>query len=256
LFGVVPSVVLTSATLTTGPKDHFAYIRERLNIADARTCALGSPYDYARQVKVYVETALPEPNNFEAFVPRASEAIEAYVRLTDGRAFVLFTSYAMMNRCADILAPFFADTGIELMVQGQNLPRSQMIERFRADVRSVIFGTSSFWGGVDVPGEALSNVIIVKLPFAVPDHPSIEARIEQIRRRGGNPFAEFQLPEAILKFKQGFGRLIRSREDRGIVAILDPRVHTKRYGKAFLDALPECEIVLRGQDDAPSTNCK
>ncbi len=246
LFGVVPSVVLTSATLTTGPDDHFAYLRERLNLTDARTCALGSPYDYARHVKVYVETALPEPNNFEAFVPRASEAIEKYLRLTEGRAFVLFTSYAMMNRCADLMAPFFAEAGMKLMVQGQDLPRFRMIERFRADVGSVIFGTASFWGGVDVPGEALSNVIIVKLPFAVPDHPAVEARIEQIRRRGGNPFAEFQLPEAILKFKQGFGRLIRSREDRGIVAILDPRVHTKRYGKAFLDALPDCEVILRG----------
>lgn len=244
LFGTVPSVVMTSATLTTGPDDHFDYVRNRLHLSDTRACRLGSPFDYPRQVKVYVETSLPDPNNADLFIPPACDAIRKYVRLTDGRAFVLFTSYSMLNRCAEHLEGFFDEQGIGLMVQGRDMPRSQMLQQFRRDPRSVIFGTTSFWGGVDVPGEALSNVIIVKLPFAVPDHPMIEARIEQIRRRGGNPFAEYQLPEAVLRFKQGFGRLIRSREDRGIVAVLDPRVCGKSYGRAFLDALPECEVIF------------
>ncbi len=130
------------------------------------------------------------------------------------------------------------------------MPRSKMVEAFKADVNSVLFGAESFWQGVDVPGEALSNVIIVRLPFSVPSHPLLEARLEAIRRRGGNPFLEYQVPEAVIKLKQGFGRLIRSKADRGIVVILDPRVLTKPYGRTFLNSLPDCPRVVEILDPA------
>jgi ATP-dependent DNA helicase DinG len=167
------------------------------------------------------------------------------VKQTAGRAFVLFTSYEMLRRFAETLAAFFEAEKMPLLVHGSGMPRSKMLEVFRTTPRSVLFGTDTFWMGVDVPGEALSNVIIVKLPFAVPNQPIVEARIERIREQGGNPFMDFQLPEAVLKFKQGVGRLIRTKTDTGIVVILDPRVCTKRYGKRFLEALPECRVIVQ-----------
>jgi len=246
LFDVVRSVILTSATLTTSTDDPFAYLRERLGIDQHRTLQLGSPFNYREQVKVYIESGLPEPGRTEEFVPAACDAILKHVARTDGHAFVLFTSYAMMQACADRLAPAFADRKMPVLVQGTGLPRSTMLDRFRAVPRSVLFGTDTFWAGVDVPGAALSNVIIVKLPFAVPNHPVVEARIERLKEQGREPFTDFQLPEAILKFKQGVGRLIRTRTDRGIIVILDPRVRTKPYGRRFLKALPDCEIIVEG----------
>ncbi|MFQ6047790.1 MAG: ATP-dependent DNA helicase, partial [Phycisphaerae bacterium] len=176
LFEQVPSVVLTSATLCTRSGDGFDFLRERLGIDRADCLQLGSPFDYRRQVTLYVEAALPDPSETRRFVAQAGRAVEKYIRMTGGRAFVLFTSYEMMNEMADRMAGFFESEGINLMVQGRGLPRSLMLERFRKELPSVIFGTDSFWQGVDVAGEALSNVIIVKLPFAVPDRPIVEAR--------------------------------------------------------------------------------
>lgn len=165
-------------------------------------------------------------------------------RKTDGHAFVLFTSYDMLNRVAAQLTPWLAKHNLGLYSQGDGVPRSQMIERFKANPRGVLLGTDSFWQGVDVPGDALQNVIITKLPFSVPDRPLLAARLDAIRSAGGNPLVDYQLPEAVLKLKQGFGRLIRSQRDHGQVVILDPRMQSKPYGKVFLESLPDCQRVV------------
>ena len=251
LFGSDTSVIMTSATLAVSAEKEgkrkaesgMNYFARKVGAERATLLQVGSPFDYERQMKLYVASKMPDPRD-RGYGDALVENIEHFIRQTHGKAFVLFTSYRLMQEIAERMQPIFDKLALDCFVQGTGTPRSVMLEKFKEDVDSVLFGTDSFWQGVDVPGEALSNVIITRLPFAVPDHPLIEAKIESIEARGGNSFSEFSLPEAILKFRQGVGRLIRTKSDSGIIVVLDNRVLSKRYGQAFLDAIPKCPVDI------------
>jgi ATP-dependent DNA helicase DinG len=236
LFDKLHASVLTSATLSVGGT--FDFFRKRLGVGDATGLIVDSPFDHARQAVLYLPRRMPEPRE-PSFFARAMGEIEALLDITGGRAFLLFTSHAALSRARAHLG---ALDRFPLFVQGEG-SKAALLQEFKTTPRAVLLGTNSFWHGVDVPGEALSLVVIDKLPFDVPSDPLIAARIERIRENEGNPFAEYQTPMAVLDLKQGLGRLLRSRGDRGILAVLDPRLTTKGYGKTFLASLPPYPVV-------------
>lgn len=242
LFRQGATSILTSATLSTGTPD-LTYFRNRVGAAQVKALELGSPFDYQEQMKLHLVRTMPDPRE-ESYEAALEKWIAHFTELSEARAFVLFTSYRTMQAVAQKMQSFFDKKNWQLLVQGEALSRTRMLEVFRSGKPSVLFGTESFWTGVDIPGEALSNVIITRLPFATPDQPLTEAKLEQITRSGGNAFGDYSLPEAILKLRQGVGRLIRNKNDRGIVAILDSRMLHKAYGKAFLRALPSCSVEI------------
>lgn len=240
LFDTGRACICTSATLSTGERG-MAYFAGRVGAEKAESLKIGSPFNFAEQMRVVVARSMPPPppaSTDEEYCPALFDWIIRALEDSAGRAFILFTSYSLMRRMAALLRPWCVEKGWPMLVQGDDLTRSQMLAAFKRDVDSILLGTDSFWTGVDVPGEALSNVIVTKIPFESPGNPLTEARIEDIRARGGNPFADYTLPEAILKFRQGIGRLIRSKSDTGLVYLLDSRLTSKYYGARFMLALP------------------
>lgn len=240
LFETGNTCICTSATLSTGEQG-MTYFAGRVGAESAEKLQIGSPFNFAEQMRVIVARSMPPPppaSDDETYSPALFDWICRSLVESDGRAFVLFTSYTLMRRMAALLRPFCTEHGWPLLVQGEGQDRSRMLSEFRSHIGSVLLGTDSFWTGVDVPGEALSHVIVTKIPFESPSNPLTEARMEDITARGGNAFRDYSLPEALLKFRQGIGRLIRSKTDHGIITLLDSRVTAKYYGARFMYAIP------------------
>jgi ATP-dependent DNA helicase DinG len=236
LFQNYSSVVLTSATLTV--QSGFSHVRKRLGLDDARELVVPSHFQYERQALLYLPPEMPDPRD-PGFQDEATKRIRRMLDITRGRAFCLFTSYQQMRELYDRL---LCEVGYPLLLQG-TAPKKALLEEFRQTPHAVLFGTSSFWQGVDVQGESLSCVIVDRLPFAVPTDPVVQARMRAIEEGGGKPFFEYQVPSAVITLKQGFGRLIRSLEDRGVLMLLDPRLGTQRYGRIFLESLPPYRLT-------------
>jgi DNA polymerase-3 subunit epsilon/ATP-dependent DNA helicase DinG len=241
------SVILASATVRTN--ETFDFIRDRLDANEVTDLVIDSPFDYEENTLLYLVTDIPEPNRGSDYQERVEQAILDLCLATEGRALVLFTSYAQLRRTAEAIGPTLARENILVFDQGDGASRSQLLEGFITTDRAVLMGTRSFWEGIDVPGADLSALVIVRLPFAVPTDPIYASRSAQY----GNPFMEYGINEAILRFRQGFGRLIRTSTDRGVVVILDRRVMTKRYGRLFIQSLPPCTIQQGSIRDLPAT---
>jgi DNA polymerase-3 subunit epsilon/ATP-dependent DNA helicase DinG len=241
------TVILTSATLAT--QDGFDYLRNRLSADEAEDLQLGSPFDYETAAQLYLVNDIPEPSDINGHQRAVEQVLIHLSKAAGGRLLALFTSYAQLRRTSTAITPALAEAGIIVYEQGEGASPSTLLENFREADKAVLLGTRSFWEGVDIPGAALSVLVLVKLPFEVPTDPIIAARSETY----DDPFNEYSLPEAILRFRQGFGRLIRTQSDRGVVAILDRRILTKRYGRAFLESLPPCNIQVGSMRDLPNS---
>ncbi|MCX7713351.1 MAG: helicase-related protein [Chthoniobacterales bacterium] len=247
LFTKNASFILTSATLTTLNND-FSYFLKKLGLVtkhnslqkDIITKKFDSPFDFNKQMTIYIDITIPEPDNknYTTYIDILSDKIFSYCLQTNGHALVLFTNYKYLNCSVKKLKEQFLQNGLNLLYQNHSESRSQLIHRFKTEKNSVLFGTDSFWTGVDIPGKALQNVIITRLPFPVPDHPLIQAKFQKIKNDNGDPFNELSLMEALIKFRQGVGRLIRSKDDKGILVILDSRIINKPYSNSFLQTLP------------------
>jgi DNA polymerase-3 subunit epsilon/ATP-dependent DNA helicase DinG len=244
------SVILTSATLTAAGE--FNYLKGRLNADEAYELAVGSPFDYESSVLLYIANDIPEPSDRSGHQRAIEQGILKLCIATGGKALVLFTSYDQLKRTSHSVSPFLSRNGIRVYEQGEGASANTLLENFRTDDHAVLFGTKAFWEGVDVPGEALSVLVIVKLPFDVPSDPIVAARAETF----DDPFSEYSLPEAILRFRQGFGRLIRTQSDRGVVAIFDRRIMSKRYGRLFTDSLPTCTTRIGPVGELPQLAIK
>ena len=244
------SIVVTSATLTT--QGEFEYLKSRLNADEADELVLGSPFDYETSTLLYLPNDIPEPNDANGYQRAVDQSLVRLAKSSSGRMLVLFTSYAQLRKTSQAITSPLLEEDIQVYEQGEGASANTLLETFRGTEKAVLLGTRAFWEGVDIPGNALSVLVIVKLPFDVPSDPIVAARSETF----DDPFNEYHLPEAILRFRQGFGRLIRTQSDRGVVAVLDKRLLSKRYGRSFLDSLPDCKVQVGSLHDLPALTAR